>query len=167
MNHLVFTFITPDRAGIVDTLATIIKQHQGNWQSSSMHHLSGLFAGVVEVGVAAAQLDSLIKAITSVENLNVQVEVATPAALNNQGIGSVVLDITANDRAGIVQDISSLVHRQGGNLIKLVSRQYSAPHSGQIMFKAKTTVTIPEQNIELLINALENLADDLMVDISR
>ena len=55
----------------------------------------------------------------------------------------------------------------GGNLIKLVSTQESAPHAGHELFKAKVTIAANESDIDNMISALENLADDLMVDISR
>ena len=49
MNHLIISFITADRPGIVDTLSNVINKHQGNWQKSSLHQMSGIFAGVVEI----------------------------------------------------------------------------------------------------------------------
>jgi glycine cleavage system regulatory protein len=78
-----------------------------------------------------------------------------------------VLEITANDRAGIVQEVSSVIHHQSGNLIKLVSSRDSAAHSGQDIFKAKVQIAIADKSVDNLIAALENIADDLMVDISR
>ena len=63
MNHLVISFITDDRPGLVDTLSNVVKQYNGNWQTSSMHHLSGFFAGVVELAVANEHCESLINAI--------------------------------------------------------------------------------------------------------
>ena len=60
MNHLVISCIGPEQAGLVDTLSRIISKHQGNWQVSSLHHLSGFFAGVIEVAVAHENSDKLI-----------------------------------------------------------------------------------------------------------
>ncbi len=165
MKHLIISFICPDRSGLVNTLSHIVKQHQGNWQSSSMHHLSGFFAGILEIAVADQHTQALISDINAIDGIQTQVAIAT--SLEPSPKASIILELTANDRAGIIQDISSVIHHQGGNLIKLVSTQDNAPHSGQLMFKAKATVAVAEENIEGLITALENLADDLMVDISR
>ncbi|XQW85753.1 glycine cleavage system protein R [Thalassotalea piscium] len=165
MNHLVISFTSPDKPGLVDKLSNIIKQHHGNWQTSSLHHLSGFFAGVIEVAVTAQHTDDLINALNTLPDFNINIEVAyaspTPNAAN------LVLELTANDRAGIVQEISSTVHQQGGNLLKLVSKKVSAAHSGQDLFQAKATITIEENSIDSLISKIESLADDLMVDISR
>lgn len=165
MNYLVISCIGPDQAGLVDTLSKIIAKHQGNWQVSSLHHLSGFFAGVIEVAVASEHCEKLISELKAIDGLSCQIKMAEP---NLPKVASnLVLEITANDRAGIVQEVSSVIHSKSGNLIKLVSSQDSAAHSGQDIFKAKVQIAIAEQSVDDLITALEKIADDLMVDISR
>jgi len=165
MNHIVISCIGPDQTGIVETLSKIINEYQGNWQVSSLHHLSGFFAGVIEVSVDKNKTQALISALQNIKDLNCQIEVAK--SVSEKVNTNLVLDLTANDRAGIVQEISSVIHHQGGNLIKLVSSQSSAAHTGQLMFNAKVQVAMNEADIDELIDALEHIADDLMVDISR
>jgi len=165
MNHLVISFISKDRPGLVDILSKAIKQHKGNWQTSSLHHLSGFFTGVLEIAVEKDQCEALINAITTLPGFKINIEQTSPESTNNTA--DIVLELTANDREGIVQEISSVIHHQGGNMIKLVSTQDNAPHTGQALFKAKVTLSVNDKQTEGLINALENLADDLMVDISR
>lgn len=165
MNHLIISFISPDRPGLVDTLSNLINQHQGNWQTSSLHHLSGYFAGVIEVAVSDEQCNSLMDKLQSITDFKCQIETAKSDKLTTNA--DIVLELTANDRSGIVQEISSVIHSQGGNLLKLVSSHDSAPHSGQELFKAKATISVETSEIDPLVDALESLADDLMVDISR
>lgn len=165
MKHLVISFICLDRPGLVNTLSNIVKQHHGNWQSSSMHNLSGFFAGILEIAVAKQNTEALIAEVKAIEGINAQVAIASAESLHENE--TIVLELTANDRAGIVQDITASIHQQNGNLLKLVSRQDNAPHSGQLMFKAKATVSVEINDIDNLVAALENLADDLMVDIAR
>ena len=165
MNHIVISCIGPDQTGIVDTLSKVINQHQGNWQVSSLHHLSGFFAGVIEVAVDENKTQALVSALENIESLHCQIKIAK---LPSDKISSnLVLELTAYDRAGIVQEISSVIHHQGGNLIKLVSSQTSAAHTGQLMFNAKVQVAMNETDVDELVSALEHIADDLMVDISR
>lgn len=165
MNHLVISCIGPDKTGIVDTLSTIISRHNGNWQVSSLHHLSGFFAGVIEVAVDIKNTQALTSDLKNIAGLHCQIELAES---NLKQINTnLLLELTANDRAGIVQEISSVIHHQGGNLIKLVSSQTSAPHTGQLMFKAKVQISMKEDNLDELISALEHIADDLMVDITK
>jgi len=164
MNHLIISFICPDRPGLVEILSQLVKTHQGNWQTSSLHHLSGFFTGVVEVAITNENSDKLINALKSLPDFKCNIETASS---QTKTAADVVLELTANDRVGIIQEISTVIHHQGGNLIKLVSTQESAPHSGQDLFKAKATICVENATIEQLIIALEALADDLMVDITR
>lgn len=165
MNHLIISCIGPDKSGIVDQLSKVINQHQGNWQVSSLHHLSGFFAGVIEVAVSADKTVDLKNALENIQHLNCQIELAEPNLVKANS--NLILELTANDRAGIVQNVSSVIHHQGGNLIKLVSSQSSAAHTGQVMFKAKAQIAINEEQVEELVSSLEQIADDLMVDITR
>lgn len=49
MKNVVITFVGKDKAGLVDQLAQVVIDHQGNWLGSSMSHLAGQFAGIVQV----------------------------------------------------------------------------------------------------------------------
>lgn len=162
MNHLVVSFISPDRPGIVDLLSNVVTNHQGNWQVSSMHHVSGFFAGIVEVAVPKDKAELLISSLKELPDFQINVavaEVVTPSE------AEVTLSLTANDRTGIVQEISSTIHHQGGNLLRVESSYAPAPHSGQALFKATAHVAVEASQLDDLIEALESLADDIMVDV--
>lgn len=166
MKTLVISFLGPDQRGLVDQLAKLIKANHGNWQTSSMHKISGLFAGVIEVYVPDEHLDGLIAEMKHFSPLTIQVATCEQSVKDDLPV--VQLDITANDRTGIVQEITSLINAQGGNLLKLVSKQVTAPHSGLMLFKAKASLTIANKTErDALVSALENLADDLIVDIVK
>ncbi|MCI2284663.1 amino acid-binding protein [Colwellia sp. MSW7] len=117
------------------------------------------------MAVSEENTQALVSALHCIDSLNFQIEIAkqTSEKVNS----TLVLELTANDRPGIIQEISSVIHRQGGNLIKVVSSQASAPHTGQLMFKAKVQIAMNETDADELISALEHIADDLMVDIAR
>ncbi|QOL27017.1 amino acid-binding protein [Thalassotalea sp. LPB0316] len=165
MKHLVISFICDDKPGLVDALSRTISEHQGNWQTSSLHHLSGKFAGILEVSVDESQYAPMTTALEQLTDFNLQL-VDAPNPTEKRG-KSISLSLTANDRAGIVQDISSVIHQNHGNLIKLVSQQQSAPHSGQLMFTAKVIISVSENDVDSLIEALEAIENDLMVDINE
>jgi glycine cleavage system regulatory protein len=165
MQHLVISFITQDRQGIVKELSTVIKQYQGNWQVSSLHKIGHVFAGIIDIEVSKEQTEDLDKALKQLSHLKLHTMLAAP----EQTIGNkpvVTLEITANDRVGIIQDVTTIVQQNGGNLLKLVSRQEAAPHTGQMMFMAKLTIEIQPEQQSSLVAALEQLTDDLMVDIT-
>lgn len=166
MKHLIISFLAKDRPGLVDSISQIINAHSGNWQSSSMSHLSGYFAGILQASVPSEQVDELITSLRKVEDI--QLHIATAESANKKEENTLHLEVTANDRAGIIQEISSVVHRCGGNLLKLVSNQGNAPHFGGQIFKAKLIIAIEdEQKTDNLVDALEGIANDLIVDINH
>lgn len=168
MNNLIVAFICPDRSGIVQNLSNIIKQHHGSWQTSSLHHLSGFFTGVIETSVDTAQSQSLCQALQAIPGFKCHIESASRLNTDNNAVNTpIILELTANDRSGIIQEISSVIHQQGGNLLNLETQQASAAHSGQCLFTAKASISVDENAISQLIEALEALADDLMVEVSR
>ncbi|WP_371186457.1 glycine cleavage system protein R [Thalassotalea maritima] len=165
MRHVVISFLGEDRPGIVEQLASIVKKHDGNWQTSSMRHLSGFFAGILEVQVSEEKAEALVYELKAFPSLSMHVQITEPRYQQDKTIS---LEIVANDRPGIIGDISSVIHKTRGNLVKLVSRQGKAPHFGQAIFKASAIVAVQsEQQIDALIQALENIEDDLIVDINR
>ncbi|MCH2055427.1 MAG: amino acid-binding protein [Thalassotalea sp.] len=165
MQHIVISFVGQDKPGLVEKLSNLISEHQGNWQNSSLHHLSGMFAGVIEVSAQSEQIAALTAALSDIEDLNVITQ-TTQAAKSESNLETVTLELTANDRTGIVQDISSVIHQQGGNLLKLVSKQGPAPHTGVTMFNAKAKIAVSASHLDKLIDALESIENDLMVDVS-
>ena len=57
MNHsLVMTILATDRKGLVRAIASIVNEHKGNWQESSMARLSGQFAGILRVDCPATEI---------------------------------------------------------------------------------------------------------------
>ena len=55
--QLVISFVGDDRPGIVQTLSSIVNDHNGNWLESRMSRLAGKFAGVARIELPAEQLE--------------------------------------------------------------------------------------------------------------
>jgi len=166
MKNVVVTFIGKDKSGLVDQLAQIILQHQGNWLGSSMSHLAGQFAGIIEVdlpelevakfGLSLGRLDDLHTMIQEGHNTSDQVEAED--LLN--------ISVLCNDRGGIVQELTKALHSVDANIEQLGSQLESAPNTGALLFRANVTVLLPEHSsIEQLTDAIEELGDDVMVDV--
>ncbi|MBT5796267.1 MAG: ACT domain-containing protein [Porticoccaceae bacterium] len=76
------------------------------------------------------------------------------------------IEIIANDRPGIIGEISTLLATKGINLESLETFCESAPMSAGVMFKARASVQLPKKISErYLIGLLEGLSDDLMVEV--
>ena len=162
------TVIGPDRTGLVETIAGLVTEHGGNWLESRMSRLGGHFAGILRVEVPSEQEPSIVAALKKLESrgLTIVVHPDQPKALPQNDRLS-VLEIVGQDRPGIVRQISHALANFGVNVEELHTECASAAMSGETLFKARATLSIPEScDIAQIRQDLERIAEDLIVEIS-
>ena len=77
------------------------------------------------------------------------------------------IELTGHDRPGIVRDIASALARQGANIEDLSTELVSGSMSAELLFKADIHVSVKSNaDLDDLQEALEAIAEDLMVDIN-
>jgi len=165
---LVMTMIGPDRTGLVDAVAGLVAEHDGNWLESRMSRLGGHFAGILRLEVPAEKEAALVAALRALDarGLTVVVHPDQPKASVPTGRLSVV-EIVGQDRPGIVRQISHVLAEYGVNVEELHTECASAAMSGESLFKARARLHIPDScNVDEIRRKLEKIAEDLIVDIS-
>ena len=166
---LVMTVISADRPGLVGRLSAVIADHGGNWLESRMAHLGGQFAGILRIQVPAEKEQPLLAALRSLDaqGLSVSVQRDSAAAMPAAARRLATVELVGQDRPGIVRQISQVLAQHQVNVEELVTHCASAPMSGEMLFHATATVQLPESfPLASLRTALEQIASDLMVDIS-
>ena len=165
-DYLVLTVIADDREGIVEQISQTISHHGGNWMESSMARLAGKFAGILMVEVEPAKHADLEQALgeLSVHGIKIIVVQSAPSAEKEAEVSCI--EIVANDRPGIVGEISALLASHSVSLISLETFCESTPMSAGMMFYAHTYLQLPSgMTGDQLTDILESLSDDLMVEI--
>lgn len=170
LKHLVITVVGPDRPGLVGLLATTVAEHGGSWLASSLSQLSGQFAGVVQLQVDQQQLPQLTQSLQQLPDLQILFAHGEQSSAAGDRVRPesrpALLEITANDRPGIVREISTVLASLQINVQQLETSSQSAPAWGQPLFVARLQLQVPATTSEqVLTEALEALADDLMVDL--
>lgn len=165
---LVMTVIGQDRPGLVDAVAEIVARHGGNWLDSRMCQLGGKFAGIVRIHVPADQENAICQALKELEHSGLTVVVhADRQSASPVPTRQAEFEIVGQDRPGIVRQISHALASQGVNVGELETECCSAPMTGEILFKARATVQIPDRcDMAKLRAELEKIAADLLVDIT-
>lgn len=165
---LVMTIIGTDRPGLVGQLSAVIADHGGNWLESRMAHLGGQFAGILRIQAPVTQEQTLLAALQSLGTHGLSVHVQRDsAAAAPAGRRLAVIELVGHDRPGIVRQISQVLAQHQVNVEELVTHCASAPMSAEMLFHATVTVQLPESfPLGRLRLALEQIATDLMVDIS-
>jgi glycine cleavage system regulatory protein len=141
---LVMTVIGADRTGLVDTLASLIAEHGGNWLESRMSRLGGQFAGMIRVHVPSEKEQALVRSLKNLETQGLTIVTQVdPGAASKKIQASTVLEIVGQDRPGIVRQISNALARYGVNVEELDTECSSAPMSGETLFKARAKLHVP------------------------
>ena len=133
-----------------------------------MSRLGGHFAGILRVEVPQEKEPLLIAALQKLESrgLSVVVHPDEPKAPPPTARLS-LLEIVGQDRPGIVREISHALAGFGVNVEELHTECASAAMSGETLFKARATLSIPESSDAARIRQeLERIAEDLIVEIS-
>jgi glycine cleavage system regulatory protein len=165
---LVMTIIGRDRPGLVELVARLVAEHDGNWLESRMSRLGGHFAGILRVEVPAPRQAALVQALSalSAQGLSILAH-ADPPGSAPAPQASVVLEFVGQDRPGIVRQISHALARHGVNVEELSTECASAPMSGETLFKAQARLFVPATcDLTVLRAELERIAADLVVDVS-
>ena len=163
---LVMTIISPDRTGLVESVARVVAEHGGNWLESRMCRLGGEFAGILRVEIPSEKKNALLDALKKISGLNVVVQPGEPVALSIAG-RQTKLELVGSDRPGIVREITSALARANVNVEEFFSEVVSAPMSGETLFKATARLQLPDRcDVAALKKDLEKIAADLFVDVS-
>ncbi len=166
---LVLTVIGEDRPGLVEALAELITAHEGSWEESRMARLAGHFAGVVQVNLPTARAPHFVEALPGLADRGLEVSVVDSdwSMVELDRRERFRLELLGQDRPGIVREISHALASLGVSVQELSTRVESAPMSGERLFRADAELAPPAGvELESVREALERLADELMVDVT-
>ena len=166
MQHLVLTFVGPDRPGFVKELAEIVKAHNGNWLESRMVGLGGKFAGLARVSVDGAHRDALVDGLNAASSDRFSLVIDETSEEHETDGRLWQLDVIGNDRPGIVHETTSALSDHDINVVEMSTDIAPASMSGTMTFNCKATVSI---SADLDTNAIEGrlaaIANNLGLDI--
>jgi glycine cleavage system regulatory protein len=165
---LVLTLIGNDRTGLVQSVAEKLSAVGANWEEGKMARLAGQFAGILLVTVEAGRADELVASLRGLDATGLQVTARrTQAPDPSTGHSVFELKITANDRPGIVRDVSRVLAERGVNVEELETEVTSAAMSGGPLFNYRAVIHAPGGvALDDLRGRLEALGSELMVDLS-
>ncbi|WP_347330938.1 glycine cleavage system protein R [Marinimicrobium locisalis] len=165
-HYLILTLISDDKPGIVERLAQIIQEYEGNWLESRLSHLAGKFAGIVQVAVPQAQREPLTKALEALGAQGFKLVVESAEAEERPAFRALRFTVAGPDRSGIVREIAQAFARRQINLGELETDYSSMPWSGEPMFQANGVIEVPESvNMDELYDEMDSIADELAIDI--
>lgn len=165
---IVLTVVSDDHPGIVESLSQVLAEHGGNWAESSMMSLAGKFAGIVLAQVPSDRAEAFLEALEGLEAQGMHIVAQRSDAESTADRTSEhTIELVGQDHPGIVHDITEVLSRHGINVQELETTVQSASMSGESLFIAHARIHIPaDVSLEQLQDEMEELANELMVDIS-
>ena len=164
--HLVVTIVGPDRTGLVESLARLVAEHDGNWLESRMCRLGGEFAGILRVQLPTTRRDALEKALAAIANLKIVVQ-SDDASVSDAPPAFATLEVIGPDRPGIVREVTHALAKLGVNLEELTTECSSAPMSGEPLFQARAKLLLPPGvTVSTLKHSLAPAAGEMGLEFS-
>lgn len=166
---LIITIFAKDRPGIVQQLSDSVLAHKGNWLESSLSRLCGQFVGIVHIDIDQQARAALLKSLVDLDKQGIHVTEQSSDGYEAEGddIEAVDLVVEANDRPGIVEEITSALAAVSVNVEQMETECESASMAGYQLFRAHLMVALPEGlGVGELEKVLEGVSDDLMVSIA-
>jgi glycine cleavage system regulatory protein len=165
---IVLSVLSDDHPGIVESLSDVLASNGGNWAESSMLSLAGKFAGILLAQLPEGRVDAFISAVEALEADGIKVIAEVSRGGDDPGDRRfLALELVGQDRPGIVHEITEVLARHSINVQELETTVQSASMSGESLFLAHARVYIPsDTDMEKLREELEELANELMVDLS-
>lgn len=166
MAQLLVTLVGDDREGLVQALSRVVADHDGNWLESQMARLGGKFAGVVLVDVPDARREDFVTAARRGEGVEVDVVEADEPEVVSTPQHQVRLHVVGNDHPGIVREVTGVLAERGLSIDELSTYIRPAPMADTVLFHATLLARVPDGvRVAEVQQALEGLADELMVDV--
>ena len=167
MIELVLTIIGRDRAGVVASLADVVRFHDGNWKRSELAEIAGTFAGVVVVEVGNDRVDELLTNLLILRDQGLHVtaqQVEEPTAAPEAD--ELRLRLTGEDRPGIIHEISTAISELGISISRLGTVTDLPGQDGGRRFEISAQLTVPvEADIDAVLDSLGEIAVSLGITL--
>lgn len=144
MIELVLTIIGRDRAGVVASLADVVRFHDGNWKRSELAEIAGTFAGVVVVEVGDDRVDELLANLLVLREQGLHVtaqQVEEPIVPPDAD--DVRLRLTGDDRPGVVHEMSTAMSDAGISISRLGTVTDLPGEDGGKRFEITVQLSVP------------------------
>ena len=156
-------FVGISSPDLIKRLASVTHEEGGKWLVSKINYLDNNISAVIKIEVPTAHKKAVQDYFASQDDLLVTFTDALETVIENQ---HTQLKVDAEDRAGIVNDISNILQKESVELIDMDSHRIGVPANGTSVFTATLSLKLPiSTNINDLAAEIEALSNDMVVTI--
>lgn len=157
--QIMITINGSNQVDLVKSLSEKTHSLGGKWLNSKISHIDDYFAGLIKVEIDS---DNVEKLADQFRGLDVTVLVTVLGTDIKEPSKQVNLSIDAQDRSGLVHDISQVLSE---NSIKVEHMEcHRLGLLSGVLFTSQFKIVIPEElNTEQLVASLQDISGDLKI----
>ncbi len=161
----IVNFVGTATATTIKELAAITNENQGKWLISKVNFIESQVAAIIKIEVPTGNAEVVKAAFHSHPDLLVHITDCD----NQTGLQEIIYQIRvdANDRFGIVNEITHLLDGQGISILDMDCQRVFLATGGGVsssLFSSTMTLKLPSEiRIEDVIKELEALSEDTRV----
>ncbi|UTV28462.1 glycine cleavage system protein R [Photobacterium atrarenae] len=163
--QLTITIAGPDRPQLINQLAAQSHELGGKWLVSKINRLDNQIVGLLKVDIPEASVAKLKEAFSRYPELQPRV-LQLPQPVPSVDLVPHKLKIEADDRAGIVNDITHILDDLGAEIVHIENHRVGLPELGKTLFFAEMEIEAPrELNLEQMQEALQQAEEQMRVHL--
>lgn len=145
-------------------LSDITHSLGGKWLNSKISHIDAYVAGLIKIEIDE---NNVKKLISEFKTLGINVEAADLGTVTHEKPKPLDLCIDGKDRPGLVHHITRVLSENSIKVENMECNRLGVPDIGGTLFTSHFKIVVDEQfNKSLLVASLQEIADDLIIDLS-
>ncbi len=161
--QFVATVFGPERSGIMQTLADETHRLGGKWLDSRLSQLDGQFIGLIKIDIPQENEQQLKSFFQSQQDINSQFNDVSNVSAHTR---SLTVHFDAQDRAGLVSEISNLFRKLGIDVDAMEAHRVAVNELGGNMFTSQFELRVPVTcDLDGLEDSLKGIQADASINI--
>lgn len=163
----IINFVGKATPATIKQLAAVTHENGGKWLISKVNFIEDSVAAVIKIELPKGNAGTVKEAFQSFPGLLVEITDSDPHVHKSDTVYQIRLD--ANDRAGIVNEITHLLDGQGISILDMDCQRVFIAGGGGIsssLFTANVAMRLPvNTEIDDVVKELEALSEDTRVTL--
>lgn len=167
-NKLIISVFAEDRPKLIQAISDVVLAHDGNWLESSLSRLCGQFTGLVHIDIDDAKRKDLLASFAKLSDQGITITELSGVgySADKDEVNAVEILVEANDRPGIIGEITRVLGAANINIESLDTECESASMAGYTLFRAHMLLAMPDSMDEEELDAVfASVSDDLMISV--
>lgn len=162
--QIMVTLSGSNQADLIKVLSDKTHVLGGKWLNSKISHIDTYVAGLIKIEIDAENTEKLISEFKS---LDIKIETIDLGTVTHEKATPFDLCIDGKDRPGLVHHITQVLSDSSIKVENMECSRLGVAGIGGTLFTSHFKIVVDEQfNKARLIASLQEIADDLIIDLS-